>query len=169
MKYDNIILTLQETEELCRLYLECKLSLLEETELQYVLSKMTYSSDVINEARESMIAEGLIAENKVLRKKKKPKWLGWSVGIAASVAFLFPVAMFLFNHNIERGEYMAGNDADNGEVVIAYVNGKRLGPEASAKSVNDAIEQANRLMAMAIAKEREDEIKQELIMNLTSE
>ena len=60
MKDNDQILNLQETEELCRLYLECQLSVLEERELQYILGKLDYSSPLIDEARQSMIAEGLL-------------------------------------------------------------------------------------------------------------
>lgn len=37
MKEHDVKLTLQETEQLCRLYMDCQLTVLEETELQYVL------------------------------------------------------------------------------------------------------------------------------------
>lgn len=51
MKEHDVKLTLQETEQLCRLYMDCKLTVLEETELQYVLGKMPYSSPCIDEVR----------------------------------------------------------------------------------------------------------------------
>ena len=54
MKENQIHLSLEEAERLCGLYMECRLSLLEETELQYVLGKLDYSSPVIDEARTLM-------------------------------------------------------------------------------------------------------------------
>lgn len=165
MKDSNPILTLHETEELCRSYLQCQLSLLEEKELQYVLERLPYDSTIIRQAKESMIAEGLISRNNRVRRKPKTRWLGWSIGIAASLAILFSV----FNHDGESGKYGTANHYLGSGTVIAYVNGKQLGPEASEKSVRNAIEQAERLMAMANAKEREEERKQQNIMNITSD
>lgn len=47
-------LSKEETEKLCRLYMDCRLSLLEETELHYVLGFLPYSSPIIDEARTLM-------------------------------------------------------------------------------------------------------------------
>ncbi len=54
MKEHDVTLTLHETEQLCRLYMDCQLTVLEETELQYVLGKMPYSSPCIDEVRTLM-------------------------------------------------------------------------------------------------------------------
>lgn len=43
-KEHETTLTMQETEQLCRLYMECRLSVLEETELCYLLQKLPYTS-----------------------------------------------------------------------------------------------------------------------------
>lgn len=51
MKEHDVKLTLQETEQLCRLYMDCRLTVLEETELQYVLGRIPYSSPCIDEVR----------------------------------------------------------------------------------------------------------------------
>ncbi len=47
MKTDEMNLTVEELEELCRLYMDCKLSVMEEKELEYVLSQ-THSDLSIN-------------------------------------------------------------------------------------------------------------------------
>lgn len=47
-------LTIEEIEALCRLYNECRLSVLEETELEYVLHCTTLSTDLINETKSLM-------------------------------------------------------------------------------------------------------------------
>lgn len=67
MKEHDVKLTLQETEQLCRLYMDCKLTVLEETELQYVLGKMPYSSPCIDEARMLM---GVSLPTKALKTSK---------------------------------------------------------------------------------------------------
>ena len=51
MKDQDVKLTFQEIEQLCVLYMDCRLSVLEETELQYVLGKLPYSSPCIDEVR----------------------------------------------------------------------------------------------------------------------
>lgn len=181
MKDNSQILSLQETEELCRLYLECRLSLLEERELQYVLSKMSYSSPVIDETRESMAAEGLLLtlntdSHRNRRSGTVRRWLRWSAGIAASVTVLFAVSLFITGRGetgAEGKESIAtlGTGLSKGEpgIVIAYEGGRRLSSADSEKSVEKAIEKAERLMAMAEAKEREEISKQNHIMHLISE
>ena len=47
MKEHDDILTFDETERLCRMYLECGLSVLEEAELKYLLGNVSYSSEII--------------------------------------------------------------------------------------------------------------------------
>ena len=54
MKGKDDILTLQETERLCRLYMDCRLTVLEETELEYVLGHMPYRSALIDDVRRVM-------------------------------------------------------------------------------------------------------------------
>ncbi len=174
MKDNDHILSLHETEELCRLYFECELSLVEEKELQYILDMMPYSSPVIEQARESMIAEGLLSMNTKIRKRSKHQWFGWAAGIAASITLVLAVSLFTVNQGgggaQGTGSYSTAElESSANEIVIAYEGGKRLGPEASAKSVDKAIEQADKLMALAEAKEREEEMKQEYIINLTSD
>lgn len=156
MKDNDHILTLEETEQLCRMYLDCQLSVLEEKELQYILGKISYSSPVIDEARDSMRVEGIVF------KARKPVWrrpgrhIGFIAGIAAAVTILFalPVVVGTF-----------GSD-DRESVVIAYEGGKKLGDEASEKAVIESMKRAETLMAMAEAKENEDYRMKEYFENL---
>ena len=53
MKDNTNILTLQDIEELCRLYLDCELSVLEEQELEYVLLNTSYSGLTVNRQPDS--------------------------------------------------------------------------------------------------------------------
>ncbi len=116
------MLTQAETEELCQLYLDCKLSVGEETELQYVLEKLPYASPVIDNVRALMgiqAAAALKLSPKSDRAKRRREWnIRWAVGIAASVAILLGVSLKVasdFDHN-------SSDDA----VYIAYSNGVRL-------------------------------------------
>lgn len=50
----EVNLSIKEIETLCLLYNECRLSVQEETELEYILLCTAYSSDIINETKELM-------------------------------------------------------------------------------------------------------------------
>ena len=112
MKDNDTILTLQELEELCRLYLECRLSVLEEKELELILTTRDASSPLIDETRAVM---GVSASMQAPCRRK-----GWSVRhwvSAAAVALLAAVAVPLVATHLNSEEY------------VSYSNGKRLEPE----------------------------------------
>lgn len=158
MKENTDILTLQETEQLCRLYLDCRLSVQDETELRYLLGRLPYTSPVIEEARQSMIAEGVaFREKSVVRTKPVRRWMRWSAGIAASLAVLLMASVI--------AGFPGGSHADD-EMTIAYVGGRKLSPEESEKAVRESMKQAQSLMAMAEAREKEAQSKQQYYMNL---
>lgn len=174
MKDKDTILSLQETEELCRMYMDCQLSVLEETELQYILGKLSYTSPVIEEAREAMIAEGIVFRKKKVQRKTRFRWGRKAIGIAASLTLLLTFSIIIGTQIQKTDSYETTSgiartaDSSSEEIVIAYEGGKRLSPAASEKAVNESLKKAEALMAMAKAREREDEIKQMYIMNLTS-
>lgn len=173
MKDNDTILSLQETEELCRLYMDCQLSVLEERELQYILGRLSYSSPVIEEAKSLMMAEGIVFSEKKERKKKVFRWGRRALQVAASLTILLSLSILITHwpgtESRHADSYMAQtNDADANEVVIAYERGKRLNTADSERAVNEALKRAESLMAMAKARDKEDEIKQNYILNLTS-
>ena len=51
MKQNARHITIEEAEQLCRLYMDCQLSVLEETELEYVLMQSELDSPLISETR----------------------------------------------------------------------------------------------------------------------
>lgn len=159
MKGNDHILTLQETEQLCRMYLDCQLSVLEERELQYILGKVSYNSPVIDETRELMMAEGLAFKAKKAVWKRPGKRMGLIAGIAAAVTILLalPVVMGTFG------------SGDRDDVVIAYERGIRLGGKATEKVVSESMKRADALIAMAEAREQEADIMNEYFMNLKTE
>lgn len=96
-------LSLKETEQLCRFYMECKLTLLEEAELQYVLGILPYSSPIIEEVRTlmdiSLSSEIDLKEQKLLTKKNwKNQFLKRMLMAAASIAVILSVGIPLFYH-----------------------------------------------------------------------
>ncbi|MDE6410386.1 MAG: hypothetical protein K2K81_09150 [Muribaculaceae bacterium] len=180
MKDNDHILNLQETEQLCRLYMECQLSVLEERELQYILGKMDYSSPIIDEARQSMMAEGLLTPTNLLatskkeRKKPKFKWLRLTAGAAASLAIVISLSIFILKPDGDNAVKMADNhkvkeSTSSSEIVIAYEGGKKLNQEDSEKAVTESIKKAEALMAMAQAQIKEEESKQEYFIHLISD
>ena len=138
MKEHDDILTFDETERLCRMYLECGLSVLEEAELKYLLGNVSYSSEIIDSVREDMMIESMICRKPAKRAGyRKPVW-SRIAGVAASVALLFGCSVML----------MLGND------------------EEACVAVRNSMEKAEALMAKAEAIERQYTEKQIQIMNL---
>lgn len=95
-------LSLEETEQLCRLFMECKLTLLEEAELQYVLGKLSYSSPVIEESRKimdiSLAYELKRTERAITKPNEKKKFIRKILFAAASVAILLSVGIPTYLH-----------------------------------------------------------------------
>ncbi len=100
-------LSLEETEQLCRLYMECRLSLLEETELQYVLGQLPYNSPIIEEARTIMnisLSCELDRKKSPVIKPKKNNILRKMLLIAASVAILLTIGIPTYLHFKQESE-----------------------------------------------------------------
>ena len=87
-------MTVEEAEQLCRLYMDCQLSVLEETELEYVLMKSELDSPLINETRTLMG----ISRSVNLQAKKKRLLMTWGWRAAACVAILIGCGALLWNH-----------------------------------------------------------------------
>lgn len=86
MKDRDIVLSIEELETLCTLYIECRLSVLEETELYYVLLKTDKESALINETRTIMGLERKVADSRPTVIRKKPIYKRFAFyGAAASV------------------------------------------------------------------------------------
>ncbi|MBD5355408.1 MAG: hypothetical protein HDR88_00120 [Bacteroides sp.] len=158
---DNNILTLQETEELCRLYMECSLSVHEETELQYVLGKLTYSSPLIDEVRTLMGVQSSVA--KINQHKHKtislPFWKRpLFISVAASVALLVGIGIPVYKNSIES----SGSDKT---VYIAYANGVKMNKEQSIAQVEADMKRAEAFMNHIAKLEEEEEKKIENFMN----
>lgn len=158
MKEHDIKLTLQETEQLCRLYMDCKLSVLEETELQYVLGKLPYSSPCIDEVRMLM---GLSLKRSKIRKSVSSPYrrriMALTIGIAASIVLLI-------------GFFDSGSKSHNApdNYIVAYANGHRLSRHQAEAAVEASIEKAQALMNSARAFQQAEIAKQEYLINLSN-
>lgn len=102
-------LSLEETEQLCRLYMDCRLSLLEEAELQYVLGLLDYSSQIIDETRTlldiSLSCEIEQKEQKQTSKNGKKKSIFKRILFAAaSVVLILSIGFPIYRHFKEESE-----------------------------------------------------------------
>lgn len=159
MKTDIINLTVEELNELCLLYMECKLTVLEEKELEYLLSLSPVSSPEIEEVR-SLIGIRL-PQRSTIQPKVRSKWRFFT-GIAASVAILLSVGFYLF-----RSAEPVSSSAESAQYMAAYSHGRRLdGREAENATIN-AMAKADSLMYYASLMERDCMMKAEDIISET--
>lgn len=136
MKEQDVKLTLQETEQLCRLYMDCKLSVLEETELQYVLGKLPYSSPCIDEVR---MLIGLTV-SKETSKSSKIKYGFWrsrsAISIAAFFTILLVIGIALFRNQSLKGQSM----------YIAYADGHKVSQEQAIRQIEADMKTAEKFL-----------------------
>ena len=94
MKQNAKHITMEEAEQLCRLYMDCQLSVLEETELEYVLMQSELDSPLLRETRALMG----ISHSVNLQTKKKHLFESWGWRAAACAAILIGCVALLRNH-----------------------------------------------------------------------
>lgn len=123
-------LSIKEIETLCLLYNECRLSVQEETELEYILLCTAYSSDIINETKELMglSRQMKLANDTSARHRRTPlqKALIWTLSAAASVAVILTGSVFLSKIN-EMGTSTGDSH------YVAYVKGKQVDEKTARK------------------------------------
>ena len=115
MKQNARHITVDEAEKLCQLYMDCQLSVLEETELEYVLMKSELDSPLINETRALMG----ISRSVNLQTKKKSLFVTWGWRAAACIAILIGCAVLLWNHITNKTD------------TIAYVEGTEISVDST--------------------------------------
>ena len=93
MKQNAKHIAMEEAEQLCRLYMDCQLSVLEETELEYVLMLSELDSPLLRETRALMG----ISRSVNLQAKKKSLFVTWGWRAAACVAILIGCVALLRN------------------------------------------------------------------------
>ncbi|MDE6560690.1 MAG: hypothetical protein K2K75_04870 [Muribaculaceae bacterium] len=101
-------LSIEETEQLCRLYMECRLTLLEEAELQYVLGLLPYDSPIIEEVRRlmdiSLSCEIETQESQLFKPGKKKNIIKNLLLVAASVVLLLSIGIPIYYHFEQESE-----------------------------------------------------------------
>lgn len=134
MKQNAKHITMEEAEQLCRLYMDCQLSVLEETELEYVLMLSELDSPLLRETRALMG----ISRSVNLQAKKKSLFVTWGWRAAACVAILIGSVALLRNHITTEKDAIANKE----------------GVELSVKTTND-------IDKVEIAKKEPQESKEE--------
>ncbi len=114
-------LSFEDTEHLCQLYMECRLSLLEETELQYVLGILEYSSPTIDEVRTlmniSLSCELEQKEQSQTKKKRNKKGIFKRIIYsAATVALIISIGVPIYMHFKEESDLYCQVFANGREV-----------------------------------------------------
>ncbi len=97
---------MEDAEQLCRLYMDCQLSVLEETELEYVLMQSELDSPLLRETRALMG----ISRSVYLQAKKKRLFVAWGWRAAACVAVLIGCAVLLRNHITTETDAIANKE-----------------------------------------------------------
>ena len=164
MKDNNHILTLQETEQLCRLYLDCSLSVQEETELQYVLGLLPYSSPLIDDVRSMMDIQTLLpkmkssaGEKRHLKIWKRPLF----ISIAASIALIIGIGIPAIHHS-------SISDSADTPIYIAYSDGHRMNEEQSIIQVQADMRRAEEFMRQVDALETREQEKLENFITINT-
>lgn len=107
MKQKAKHITMEDAEQLCRLYMDCQLSVLEETELEYVLMQSELDSPLLSETRALMG----ISRSVNLQAKKKRLFVAWGWRAAACVAVLIGCAVLLRNHITTETDAIANKES----------------------------------------------------------
>ena len=149
MKQNARYITIEEAEQLCRLYMDCQLSVLEETELEYVLMQSEMESPLINETRTMMG----ISRSVNLQTSKKHLFLTWAWRVAACVAILIGSVALLQNH--------ITSEAD----CIAYVEGKEVCGERAKVIAEADVARMEQFMQTVEKKRATEQAKVEQFMN----
>ena len=140
MKEQDDKLTLQETEQLCRLYMDCRLSVFEENELQYILTQVDYHSPLIDDVRNIMGCELHIAHKTSIKTKANRKYplrkRTVYISIAASITILFGIGLTFFRD-------VSTDQNRSQSYYIAYADGHRLSNDAAKVQIETDIKSAN--------------------------
>lgn len=114
------MLTLEELEALAQAYLDCRLTRLEEKELELVLMSSGFSTPLIDEARETMgltTAVAQVPRPKEVKARPRPRLLWLRISVAAACLALAVVTGYRLGRS--------GVGEETAEVIV-YVDGQRL-------------------------------------------
>lgn len=156
MKHHDEQFTIEEVESLCLLFQDCKLSVLEETELEYVLMHINYNSPLIEETKVLMALSRSV--NIVEAKKShKPIWT-WVMRTAACFAILLG-ALFIYRYSTQINFITGSNDC------IVYVAGERANDKVALEIAEADVAKMQRFMQTVNEQKASEQAKVEQFMN----
>ncbi len=157
MKTDELNLTIGELDKLCRLYMDCQLSVLEEKELEYILSRTALTSPSIEEVRRLIGIHTLkpSSSNPSIRKK----FIDWRIptGIVAGIAMMLCVGSAF----LKSGDSISSVSND----YIAYVNGREIRGDVAKARIEAETRKAEDFINRMAKLEKEEQNKIEQFMN----
>ncbi len=157
MNTEKINFTIDELDKLCGLYMDCKLTVLEEKELEYILSKTSLTSTSIEEVRRLTGIQTL--KSTLSNPIKRKRFINWWIptGIAASIALILCVGV-AFLH--------PGNSISSGSNdYIAYVNGQEIRGDVAKAQIESETRKAEDFINRISELEKEEQNKIEQFMN----
>ena len=149
MKQNARHITIEEAEQLCRLYMDCQLSVLEEAELEYVLMQSGLDSPLLSDTRTLMG----IFQSVNLQTQKKHLFLTWGWRVAACVAILIGGIALLQNHTTSKTD------------CIAYVEGTEVSGEKARAIAEADVARMEQFMLTVESQRTAEQAKVEQFMN----
>lgn len=139
-------MTIEELDHLCRLYMDCRLSLLEEKELEYILSRSPLTSAATDEVRALMGVQAVTARRAASPAPRPLRVWRWRAiaAVAASVAVVLAVGVHLLT--TPRSGLASG---DTYEYIAAYSHGRQLTGRDAIDATDSAIARADSLINYA--------------------
>lgn len=156
MKHCDNQFSIEEIEMLCRLYLGCQLSMLEETELEYVLMLCDFHSPLIDETRELMALSHSVEFAK--KRKKHSSLRAWVMSTAACAAIA--LGAFTIYHHFNNTNINSHDD-----YCIVYVAGERADEEKAHIIAEADIAKMRQFMLTVNEQQAQEEAKVEQFMN----
>lgn len=162
-------LTKQELEDLAQQYQECQLSLLQEKELEYVLSCVDISSPLLDETREMMGISTLLSAGEPLPSATNALFLvaakrkrGWRTALKwSSIAACLGLAVLTGTKFLSSG---ASEDTDSQYYVLIYINGKDISSQKEAQKIADENYERNMALLANINAEVSAELRESIEM-----
>ncbi|MCM1311084.1 MAG: hypothetical protein NC301_08710 [Bacteroides sp.] len=137
--------------------MDCELSVLEEKELEYVLSRTSLTSPSIEEVRSlAGITTLKPVSSKPARKKMFPNWR-LATGVAASAAILLGIGVTVLKTD--------NSISSVSESCIAYVNGEEISGDAATALIDSETRKAEEFISRMAQLEEEEQNKIERFMN----
>lgn len=147
-------ISIEEAERLCQLYMDCQLSVLEETELEFVLSQAEIDSLVIRETRELMGISRSVKFSSVTKHQATHILLKWGLRVAACVIILLACVTILRND-------LFMDDVE----CIAFVEGHQVSTEQARNIAESDVAKMEQFMQIVATRRAAEEAKVKQFIN----